>query len=68
MPLLANELLWSTGMTFLTQCYSTCGLDVVPAVNISTTLFNLTGVVFMSMGHSQRHPHGANAWLLRTGK
>ena len=50
MPLLANELLWSTGMTFLTPCYSTCGLDVVPAVNISTTLFNLTGVVFMSMG------------------
>ncbi len=50
MPLLANELLWSTGMTFLTQCYSTCGLDVVPALNISTTLFNLTSVVFMSMG------------------
>ena len=50
MPLLANELLWSTGMTFLTQCYSTCGLDVVPALNISSTLFNLTSVVFMSMG------------------
>lgn len=50
MPLLANELLWSTGMAFLNQCYSTCGLDVVPALNISTTLFNLTGVVFMSMG------------------
>lgn len=50
MPLLANELLWSTGMTFLNQCYSTCGLDVVPALNITTTLFNLTSVVFMSMG------------------
>lgn len=50
MPLLLNEFLWSSGMTFLTQCYSTCGLDVVPAVNISTTLFNLTSVVFMSMG------------------
>ena len=50
MPLLANELLWSTGMTFLTQCYSTCGLDVVPALNISSTLFNLTSVVFLSMG------------------
>lgn len=50
MPLLANELLWSTGMTFLNQCYSTCGLDVVPALNISSTLFNLTSVVFMSMG------------------
>lgn len=50
MPLLANELLWSLGVVTMNQCYSTCGLDVVPAVNISTTLFNLTGVVFMSMG------------------
>lgn len=50
MPLLFNELLWSGGMTFMNQSYSTCGLDVVPALNISTTLFNLTSVVFMSMG------------------
>ena len=50
MPLLANELLWSCGMTFLNQSYSTCGLDVVPALNITSTLFNLTSVVFMSMG------------------
>ena len=50
MPLLANELLWSTGMTFMNQSYSTCGLDVVPALNITSTLFNLTSVVFMSMG------------------
>lgn len=50
MPLLANELLWSTGMTFMNQCYSTCGLNVVPALNITSTLFNLTSVVFMSMG------------------
>ena len=50
MPLLVNEALWSCGMAFLNQCYSTCGLDVVPALNISSTLFNLTSVVFMSMG------------------
>lgn len=50
MPLLVNELLWSSGMTFMNQTYSTCGLDVVPALNISSTLFNLTSVVFMSMG------------------
>lgn len=50
MPLLANELLWSTGMTFMNQSYSTCGLDVVPALNITSTLFNLTSAVFMSMG------------------
>lgn len=50
MPLLLNEFLWSSGMAFLNQCYSTCGLEVVPASNISTTLFNLTSVAFMSMG------------------
>lgn len=50
MPLLVNEALWSSGMAFMNQCYSTCGLDVVPALNITSTLFNLTSVVFMSMG------------------
>ena len=50
MPLMVNELFWSSGMTFLNQTYSTCGLDVVPALNINSTLFNLTGVVFMSVG------------------
>ncbi len=52
LPLLVNEFLWSSGMAFLNQCYSTCGLDVVPAMNISTTLFNLASVVFLSMGNS----------------
>lgn len=50
MPLLVNEALWSGGMTTLNQCYSTCGLAVVPAMNICTTLFNLSSVVFLSMG------------------
>lgn len=52
MPLLVNEFLWSSGMAFLNQCYSTCGLDVVPAMNISSTLFNLSSVVFLSMGNA----------------
>ncbi len=52
MPLLINEFLWSSGMAFLNQCYSTCGLDVVPAMNISSTLFNLGNVVFMSIGNA----------------
>ncbi len=52
MPLLINEFLWSTGMAFLNQCYSTCGLDVVPAMNISSTLFSLGSVVFLSMGNA----------------
>ena len=52
LPLLVNEALWSGGMAFLNQCYSTCGLDVVPAVNISTTLFNLASVAFQSTGNA----------------
>ncbi len=52
MPLLLNEFLWASGMAVLNQCYSTCGLDVVPAQNISSTLFNLSSVVFLSMGNA----------------
>ena len=52
MPLLVNEALWSSGMALLNQCYSTCGLDVVPAQNISSTLFQLGSVVFLSMGNA----------------
>lgn len=52
MPLLANEALWSVGMTMLNQCYSTRGLEVVAAVNISNTIYQLSSVVYMSMGNS----------------
>ena len=52
MPLLINEALWSSGMAILNQCYSTCGLDVVPAQNISSSLFQLSSVVFLSMGNA----------------
>ena len=52
MPLLLNEALWSSGMAIMNQCYSTCGLDVVPAMNISSTIFQLTSVVFLSMGNA----------------
>ncbi|MBR3505160.1 MAG: MATE family efflux transporter [Clostridia bacterium] len=52
MPLMLNEMLWSTGMTILNQCYSIRGLDGVAAINISSTIFNLFGVVFMALGAS----------------
>ena len=52
MPLLINEVLWASGMAIMNQCYSTCGLDVVPAMNISSTIYNLASVVFLSMGNS----------------
>lgn len=49
-PLLINEALWSGGLAFLNQCYSTCGLDVVPALNISSTILNLASVAFLAIG------------------
>ena len=49
-PLLLNEILWSAGMTVLNQCYSLRGLEVVSAVNISTTVSNLFFCAFFSMG------------------
>lgn len=51
-PLLINEFLWSFGMATLSQCYSTCGLDVVPAFNIASTLSNLGSVVYLAMGNA----------------
>lgn len=51
MPLLLNEALWSGGMAFLNQCYSTCGLEVVPAMNICSTIFNLACVTFIAGGN-----------------
>ena len=50
MPLLVNEFLWASGMATMNQCYSTRGLDVVAALNISSTIYNLSSVVFISMG------------------
>lgn len=50
LPLLANEFLWSMGMAALAQCYSTRGIEVVAASNISSTIYNLFNVVYLSMG------------------
>ncbi|MFV0464816.1 MAG: MATE family efflux transporter [Lachnospiraceae bacterium] len=49
-PLLLNEVLWSFGMAVLMQSYSTRGLDVVAALNISTTVTNLFNIFFFAMG------------------
>ena len=50
LPLLVNEFFWSTCMAFLSQCYSTRGLDVVAAMNIATTISQVSNVVFISLG------------------
>ena len=51
-PLLINEALWSIGMAMLNQSFSTRGLDVEAAQNISSTIYNLSSVVFLSMGNA----------------
>lgn len=50
MPLMVNEALWSMGMAVMMQCYSVRGINVVAAMNISTTISNVFNVVFISMG------------------
>lgn len=50
MPLLVNEAMWSFGMAFLNQCYSYCSLEVVPALSISSTIFNMAAISFKSLG------------------
>ena len=52
MPLLVNELFWTVGMAMINQCYSTCGLNVVPAMSISSTIYNLTSVIYRSLGNT----------------
>ena len=51
-PLILNETLWSLAMTFQTQCYSTCGLMVVSALNIVSTINNIAIVVSTAMGNT----------------
>lgn len=50
LPLLINELLWSSGMTTMNQCFSVRGLEVVSAENIAMTIANLFFCAFLSMG------------------
>ena len=49
-PLMINESLWAVGITVINQCYSTRGLEVVAATNISSTFWNLFSVTFMATG------------------
>ncbi len=50
LPLLVNEILWSLGMTFINQFYSTRGLNAVAALNIVGTAWMLFCVIMFAMG------------------
>ena len=51
-PLILNETFWSIAITFQSQCYSTCGLAVVTALNIVSTINNMATVVSTAMGNT----------------
>jgi Na+-driven multidrug efflux pump len=52
MPLLVNEFLFALGCAVVNQCYSTRGLDVLAATNISSTVYSICSVIYMSMGNT----------------
>ncbi len=49
-PMFVNELMWAAGMTALNQNMSLRGLEVVSALNISSTVSNLFSTVYLAMG------------------
>lgn len=51
-PIMLNETIWAAGVAVVNQCYSVRGLDVVAAVNISQTFWNVFSVVFMATGNA----------------
>ncbi|MBQ8201180.1 MAG: MATE family efflux transporter [Clostridia bacterium] len=51
-PLLLNEVLWSLGMTFINQCYSTRGMTALAALNITSTAWNLFCIIMFAMGNA----------------
>ena len=51
-PLMFNEFIWALGMAMLAQCYSTYGLEVIAAQNISSTISNVCNVIWIAMGNA----------------
>ncbi|MBR2274673.1 MAG: polysaccharide biosynthesis C-terminal domain-containing protein [Lachnospiraceae bacterium] len=52
LPLLCSEFLWSFGQAVLLQCYSFRGIDVVAAMNITSTVSQIFMEVFISLGNA----------------
>lgn len=50
--IIVNEGGFALGLAMLNQSYSYCSLDVVPALSISTTFYNVAAVAFHSLGNT----------------
>lgn len=51
-PLMLNETIWAAAQACINQFYSTRGMEVVTAINITSTISNLFFVVYFSLGES----------------
>jgi Na+-driven multidrug efflux pump len=51
-PLMLNEVMWSLGMTFINQCYSTRSLTALTALNVTGTAWNLFCIIMFAMGNA----------------
>lgn len=49
-PLMINEILWSTGKTFINRSYSLRGIDVIAATNITNTSWDLFCIIMFAFG------------------
>lgn len=49
---MANEILWSVGMTVIVNIYSLHGIEVFAAQNISSTVSNLFNCTFFAFGNA----------------
>lgn len=52
LPLMANEVVWATGMAAINKFYSERGIEVVAANNVLQTFFNVFSVAYMAVGMS----------------
>ena len=52
LPVIANELLWSMGITTYSAIYARVGTDAIAAVNIVSTIDQLAFVGFIGMGNA----------------
>lgn len=52
LPLLGNELLWSTSMAMLSRCYSERGLMVVAGYNISSAVTEVSSIFYIALGNA----------------
>jgi putative MATE family efflux protein len=52
LPVVANEILWSTGITAYSVVYARIGTDSIAAMNIAGSIEQMAFVVFQGIGHA----------------